>query len=56
MGRQAAEDRQDISQDYNKHNPVDYKMEVSAKVPLHFSVRDEIIACHTNYRFYAVVP
>ena len=29
MGRQAAEDRQDISQDYNKHNPVDYKMEVS---------------------------
>ena len=34
MGRQAAEDRQDISQDYN-HNPVDYKMEVSAKVPLH---------------------
>ena len=33
MGRQAAGDRQDISQDYNKHNSVDYKMEVSAKFP-----------------------
>ena len=33
---------------------------VSSPNSLHFSsyvpVRDEIIACHTNYRFYAVVP
>ena len=49
MGCQAAEDRQDISEDYNKHNPVDYKIRVSAKVLLHVRKQAWILISNLVY-------